>query len=94
MFDFYKFVVLLLMLYQKSVLFIGKFGFYVIIYVGNLFQFVVWENSWEIFFVKIMRQVFDLEIERKGFSEEFDVFFVVLFDKVILRFFRLFESDG
>jgi fructosamine-3-kinase len=92
--DPYKFAALLSTLHQKSVSPTGKFGFHVTTYAGNLPQFVAWENSWEIFFAKTMRQALDLEIERKGPSEELDALSVALFDKVIPRLLRPLESDG
>jgi protein-ribulosamine 3-kinase len=89
-----KFAALLSTLHQKSSSPTGKFGFHVTTYAGNLPQFVAWENSWETFFAKTMRQALDLEIERKGYSEELDVLSRALFKKVIPRLLRPLESDG
>ncbi|KAJ5319961.1 hypothetical protein N7508_000244 [Penicillium antarcticum] len=72
----------------------GKFGFYITTYAGNLPQFVAWEDSWEAFFAKTMRQALDLEVERKGPSEELDTLSHSLFGKVIPRLLGPLESDG
>jgi len=92
--DPHKFAALLSTLHQKSVSPTGKFGFHITTYAGNLPQFVGWEDSWETFFAKTMRQALDLEIERKGPSEELDVLSRALFEKVIPRLLRPLESDG
>jgi hypothetical protein len=55
---------------------------------------VAWEDRWETFFAKSMRWALDLEIQRKGPSEELDVLSRALFDKVIPRLLRPLESDG
>ncbi|KAF3352786.1 Protein-ribulosamine 3-kinase like protein [Verticillium longisporum] len=89
-----KFAALLSTLHQKSVSPTGKFGFHVPTYAGNLPQYTAWESSWETFFAKSMRQALDLEIERKGPSEELDVLSRALFDKVIPRLLRPLESEG
>ncbi|KAK7429332.1 hypothetical protein QQZ08_004144 [Neonectria magnoliae] len=90
----HKFAALLSTLHQKSVSPTGKFGFHVTTYAGNLPQSVAWEDSWETFFAKSMRQALDLEIERKGPNEELDVLTLALFDKVIPRLLRPLESEG
>ncbi|KAJ3532678.1 hypothetical protein NM208_g8331 [Fusarium decemcellulare] len=92
--DPHKFATLLSKLHQKSVSPTGKFGFHVTTYAGNLPQFTAWEDSWETFFAKSMRQALDLEIERKGPSEELDVLSSALFETVIPRLLRPLESDG
>lgn len=81
-------------MHQKSISPNGKFGFHTTTYAGNLPQYVKWEDSWETFFAKSMRHALDLEIERKGQSEELDVLCHVLFEKVIPRLLRPLESDG
>ncbi|EOO04134.1 hypothetical protein UCRPA7_387 [Phaeoacremonium minimum UCRPA7] len=90
----HKFAALLSTLHQKSVSPTGKFGFHVTTYAGNLPQFVEWEDSWEKFFTKSMRQALDFEIERKGPSEELEVLSQALFERVIPRLLRPLESDG
>lgn len=72
----------------------GKFGFHMTTYAGNLPQLVEWEDSWEVFFSKSMRHALDLEIERKGKSDELDMLSEVLFAKVIPRLLRPLETDG
>ncbi|KAK7414775.1 hypothetical protein QQX98_006377 [Neonectria punicea] len=90
----HKFAALLSTLHQKSVSPTGKFGFHVTTYAGNLPQSVAWEDSWETFFAKSMRHALDLEIERKGPSDELDVLSPALFDEVIPRLLRPLESEG
>ncbi|KAI6756695.1 hypothetical protein HG530_011293 [Fusarium avenaceum] len=92
--DPHKFAALLSRLHQKSVSPTGKFGFHVTNYAGNLPQFVAWEDSWETFFAKSMRQALDLEIESKGPSEELEILSQALFEKVIPRLLRPLESGG
>lgn len=92
--DPHKFAALLSTLHQKSVSLTGRFGFHTTTYAGNLPQFVAWEDSWEKFFVKSMRQALDLEIERKGTNEELVALSRALFEKVIPRLLRPLESDG
>lgn len=92
--DPHEFAALLSELHEKSVSPTGKFGFYTTTYAGNLPQYVGWEDSWETFFAKSMRQALDLEIERKGPDEELDALSTALFDRVIPRLLRPLESDG
>jgi Fructosamine-3-kinase len=89
-----KFASLLSTLHQKSESLDGKFGFHITTYAGNLPQYVGWEDSWEVFFAKSMRQALDLEIERKGSTEELNVLSGALFENVIPRLLRPLESDG
>lgn len=92
--DTHNFASLLSTLHQKSKSPNGKFGFHLITYPGNLPQWTGWEDSWEVFFTKSMRQALDLEVERKGPSEELHALSRVLFDRVIPRLLRPLESDG
>ncbi|KAJ5937811.1 hypothetical protein N7454_004153 [Penicillium verhagenii] len=92
--DPHKLAALLSSLHEKSISPTGKFGFHTTTYAGNLPQFVGWEDSWEAFFAKSMRQALDLEIARKGPSEELDALCLPLFEKVIPRLLRPLESDG
>jgi protein-ribulosamine 3-kinase len=81
-------------MHQKSVSPTGKFGFHITTYAGNLPQYVAWEDSWETFFAKSMRQALDLEIAVKGTSDELEVLSQGLFERVIPRLLRPLESDG
>lgn len=92
--DPHKFAARLSEVHQKSVSPTGKFGFHVTTYAGDLPQYVAWEDSWETFFAKSLRQALDLEIERKGASEELDALSRCIFDKVIPRLLRPLESEG
>ncbi|KAF9765618.1 hypothetical protein IL306_002085 [Fusarium sp. DS 682] len=89
-----KFASLLSAMHQKSVSPTSKFGFHITTYAGNLPQYVAWEDSWETFFAKSMRQALDLEIEMKGASDELEILAEALFEKVIPRLLRPLESDG
>lgn len=89
-----EFASLLATLHKKSVSGTGQFGFPITTYAGNLPQFVAWEDSWQVFFTKSMRHALDLEIERKGSSEELDILSHALFEKVIPRLLRPLESEG
>ncbi|KAJ5736390.1 Fructosamine/Ketosamine-3-kinase [Penicillium malachiteum] len=88
------FAALLSALHEKSISPTGKFGFHVTTYAGNLPQFVGWEDSWETFFAKSMRQALDLEIAMKGPSEELAELSCVLFERVMPRLLRPLESNG
>lgn len=66
-------------LHQNSTSPTGKFGFHVKTHAGNLPQYTKWEDSWETFFAKSMRQALDLEIRTKGYDPEFDVLIPALF---------------
>lgn len=81
-------------LHDTSISPTGKFGFHQTTYAGNLPQFVEWEDSWESFFAKSMRQALDFEIQRKGYDEELEALSSVLFEKVIPRLLRPLESEG
>ncbi|KAF1971962.1 hypothetical protein BU23DRAFT_590319 [Bimuria novae-zelandiae CBS 107.79] len=79
-----KFAARLSALHQTSKSPNGKFEFH---YTG-------WEDSWETFFSKSMRQALDLEILAKGYDPEFDTLVPAIFDKAIPRLFRPLESEG
>lgn len=92
--DPHRFAARLAALHQNSKSPNGRFGFHVTTYSGNLPQMNEWEESWEAFFTKNMRQALKLELEAKGPDPEFDVLVPVLFDKVIPRLLRPLESEG
>lgn len=87
-----KFAARLSALHQNSESPEGKFGFHARTHAGNLPT--EWEDSWEVFFTKSMRQALDLEIEAKGNDPEFDELIPTLFNTVIPRLLRPLESDG
>jgi protein-ribulosamine 3-kinase len=89
-----KFAARLSALHQNSASPTGKFGFHVKTYAGNLPQYTDWEESWETFFAKSMRQALDLEIKAKGYDPDFDVLIPALFDTVIPRLLSPLESKG
>ncbi|KAK8137394.1 hypothetical protein PG984_005334 [Apiospora sp. TS-2023a] len=81
-------------LHQNSQSLNGKFGFHTTTYGGNLPQFTGWEDSWEVFFAKNLKQALDLEREAKGSDPELDSLLPTLFDVVIPRLLRPLESEG
>lgn len=89
-----KFAARLSALHQNSKSPTGKFGFHMTTHAGNLPQYTGWEDSWEAFFAKSMKQALDLEIKAKGHDPEFDALVPVLFEKVIPRLLRPLESQG
>lgn len=89
-----KFAARLSALHQNSESPEGKFGFHARTHAGNLPQYTDWEDSWEVFFTKSMRQALDLEIEAKGNDPEFDELIPTLFNTIIPRLLRPLESDG
>jgi fructosamine-3-kinase len=89
-----KFTARLAALHQRSKSPNGKFGFHITTYAGNLPQMVDWEESWEGFFAKNMRQALDLEIASRGPHPELSALIPILFDKVISRLLGPLESDG
>ncbi|PKY07909.1 hypothetical protein P168DRAFT_308113 [Aspergillus campestris IBT 28561] len=84
----------LALLHQKGTCPNRKFGFHIPTYTGHLPQTNNWEDSWEVFFAKNMRQALDCEIQAKGFASEFESLVPVLFDVVIPRLLRPLETDG
>lgn len=92
--DPHKFAARLAELHQKSKSTNGKFGFHVATYSGNLPQKTDWEESWEVFFSKSMRQALELELQAKGPDPEFDVLIPIFIDRVITRLLRPLEGGG
>ncbi|KAK3376281.1 Fructosamine kinase-domain-containing protein [Lasiosphaeria ovina] len=79
----------------------GRFGFHVKTGAGVLPQHVApWEDSWEVFFARSLRQALDLEAARRAaagrppWGSEMDALAALLFDRVIPRLLRPLESDG
>ncbi|KAF2688475.1 hypothetical protein K458DRAFT_464970 [Lentithecium fluviatile CBS 122367] len=89
-----KFAASLSSLHQNSISPEGKFGFHMTTHAGNLPQYTNWEDSWETFFTKNLKQALDLEIKAKGHDPEFDVLLPIIFEKVIPRLLRPLESEG
>ncbi|KAK4209028.1 protein-ribulosamine 3-kinase, chloroplastic [Rhypophila decipiens] len=81
-------------LHQNSKSPTGNFGFHTPTYPGNLPQFVEWEDSWEVFFAKSLRQALDFEIKAKGRDDEMEALLPAIFDRVIPRLLRPLETDG
>lgn len=77
--DPHQFTARLAALHQESVSPIGKFGFHVTTYTGDLPQVNEWEISWEASFMKSMRLALELEINAKGSDPELDTLIPILF---------------
>ncbi len=55
---------------------------------------VEWEDSWEVFFTRSLKQALDLEIKARGHDAEIDELIPVIFNIVIPRLLRPLEADG
>ncbi|KAK0746943.1 Fructosamine/Ketosamine-3-kinase [Schizothecium vesticola] len=89
-----EFTTRLAALHQNSKSPTGKFGFHTSTYPGNLPQVTEWEDSWEIFFSKSLKQALDLEIKAKGSDPEMEQLLPIIFDRVVPRLLRPLETDG
>ena len=83
----------LAVLHQNSKSPQAKIGFHVTTYTGNLPQGNERVPSWDPCFAKSMRRAPDLEVEAKGPDPAFNRPVPALFEKVISRLLRPFESD-
>ena len=92
--DAHEFGARLAALHQNSKSPNGKFGFHISTFNGNLSQDNNWEESWEVYFTKIMRHALEHEIASQGPDPEIDKLVPVIFDKVIPRLLRPLESEG
>ncbi|KAK4249173.1 Fructosamine/Ketosamine-3-kinase [Corynascus novoguineensis] len=72
----------------------GKFGFYIATCAGNLSQYCGWEDSWEVFFSKSLKQALEHEIAVQGPDPEIDGPAPIIFETVIPRLLRLLETEG
>ncbi|AEO56456.1 hypothetical protein MYCTH_2057810, partial [Thermothelomyces thermophilus ATCC 42464] len=72
----------------------GKFGFHITTCVGNLPQYCGWEDSWEVFFSKSLKQALEHEIAAQGPDPEIDRLAPIIFETVIPRLLRPLETEG
>lgn len=72
-------------LHRKSVSPTGKFGFHVTTCDGKMPHNVEWEERWDVFFGKLLRQVFSLDLETNGPWPEMERAFDQVVTSVIPR---------
>ncbi|KAI1264596.1 Fructosamine kinase-domain-containing protein [Xylariaceae sp. FL1019] len=72
----------------------GKFGFDVTTFHGNTPIEHGWSDTWEEYFTRTTRTLFELEQESQGPSEEIRALMVPFFEKVIPRLLRPLETGG
>lgn len=72
----------------------GKFGFDITTYNAKLPQDNTWNESWEAFHLQGLKQLFELEEESQGPSEELKQLLPALYEKVVPRLLRPMETEG
>ena len=72
----------------------GKFGFEITTYNAKLPQDNTWNESWEAFHLQGLKQLFELEEESQGPSEELKQLLPALYEKVVPRLLRPMETEG
>ncbi|KAI1300787.1 Fructosamine kinase-domain-containing protein [Xylaria venustula] len=73
---------------------IGKFGFHIVTYNGDLSQDNTWSDSWEAFFESGFRHVLNIREIRAGPSAELDELLQPFFEHAIPRVLRPLEISG
>ncbi|KAI0142651.1 Fructosamine kinase-domain-containing protein [Xylariaceae sp. FL1272] len=81
-------------LHKKSVSPTGQFGFHVTPYDGKLPLEVSWNSSWQSFYTKLLRGVYQLDTEVNGLWEELDDAMTITLEKVIPRLLGPLEQEG
>lgn len=72
----------------------GRWGFHMTTYNGPLAQDNTWADSWEEFWIRAMRPLFEFERAARGPSEELDRLAKAYFEKVCPRLLRPLETNG
>ncbi|KAK6821318.1 hypothetical protein PG987_015718 [Apiospora arundinis] len=72
----------------------GKFGFDVTTFHGNTPIEHGWSNTWEEYFTRTTKVLFELEQEAQGYNEEIRELMVPFFSKVVPRLLRPLETGG
>ncbi|CAH0028688.1 unnamed protein product [Clonostachys rhizophaga] len=72
----------------------GKWGFHMTTYNGPLAQDNTWTGTWEKFWIRGMKKLFEFEEEARGPSEELRQLIKPYFEKVCPRLLRPLESNG
>ncbi|KAI1290668.1 Fructosamine kinase-domain-containing protein [Xylaria venustula] len=72
----------------------GKFGFDVTIFHGNIPIEHGWSDTWEEYFTRTTRILFELEQEAQGPNEEIRKLMIPFFEKVVPRLLRPLETGG
>ncbi|CAG9938401.1 unnamed protein product [Clonostachys rosea f. rosea IK726] len=72
----------------------GKWGFHITTYNGPLAQDNTWTETWEAFWIRGMKKLFEFEEEARGPCEELRQLIKPYFEKVCPRLLRPLESNG
>ncbi|EAQ90393.1 hypothetical protein CHGG_02328 [Chaetomium globosum CBS 148.51] len=81
-------------LHQKSVSPTGKFGFHCTTFDGKLPLTTTWDSSWTSFFTRLMKDVYNLDVEVNGFWQELDDTMQITFEKLIPRLLEPLTAEG
>ncbi|KAB5516896.1 Fructosamine kinase-domain-containing protein [Coniochaeta sp. 2T2.1] len=81
-------------LHKKSESPTGKFGFHVVTCDGKIPHTVDWQDSWAVFFGRLLQGVCKLDAETNAQWPEFDIALQQLVDKVIPRLLGNLTHDG
>ncbi|KAI1183963.1 Fructosamine kinase-domain-containing protein [Nemania serpens] len=81
-------------LHRTSVSPTGQFGFHVTTYDGKLPLDVGWEDSWVIFYTKLLQGVYRHDLAVNGLWKELDDAMVITIDKIVPRLLGPLEEDG
>lgn len=80
-------------LHRDSVSPTGKFGFHITTCHGPHPQNTSWEESWSVFFSRLLRQFFDREIDTNGPNAEYEALFKE-FETVIPKILEPLQAEG
>ncbi|KAK4038405.1 Fructosamine/Ketosamine-3-kinase [Parachaetomium inaequale] len=72
----------------------GKFGFHCTTFDGKLPLTTAWDSNWTSFFTKLMRGVYELDVEVNGFWQELDDAMKEMLDKLIPRLLDPLTAEG
>jgi fructosamine-3-kinase len=81
-------------LHRKSQSPTGQFGFHCTTFDGKLPLTTKWDSNWTSFFTRLMRDVYNLDVEVNGFWSELDNAMQAAFDKLIPRLLDPLTSEG
>ncbi|KAJ5921214.1 Fructosamine/Ketosamine-3-kinase [Penicillium verhagenii] len=81
-------------LHHKSQSPTGKFGFHCTTFDGKLPLNTTWDSNWTSFFTKLMRDVYQLDVEINGFWKELDDAMQITLERLIPRLLHPFTADG
>ncbi|KAH6842228.1 Fructosamine kinase-domain-containing protein [Chaetomium sp. MPI-CAGE-AT-0009] len=81
-------------LHRVSVSPTGKFGFHCTTFDGKLPLTTTWDSNWTSFFTKLMRGVYELDVEVNGRWQELDDAMTITFEKLIPRLLDPLTAQG